>query len=176
MDYAVHGILQTRILEWIAFPFSRGSSQPRDRTQVSRIAGRFFTSWATREAHAYLRKPPWPSPHQSGVWSTSLLLNAWRCLGGARKLHAPSHVFCPMHLFHLDVHLYPWNKLWIVSVFLSSVNCSSKWQSGELWFIASQLEAQVAAWTSDWHFKWGQSCGTESKVNLWGLTLSRWMV
>ena len=50
MGYTVHGILQARILEWVAFPFSRGSSQPRDRTQVSRIAGRFFTSWATREA------------------------------------------------------------------------------------------------------------------------------
>ena len=44
MDYTVHGILQARILEWVAFPFSRGSSQPRGQTQVSRIAGRFFTS------------------------------------------------------------------------------------------------------------------------------------
>ena len=42
----VHGILQARILEWGAFPFSRGSSQPKDRTQVSLIAGGFFTSWA----------------------------------------------------------------------------------------------------------------------------------
>ena len=47
---SVHGILQGRILEWVAIPFSRGSSQPRDWTQVSRIAGRFFTDWATREA------------------------------------------------------------------------------------------------------------------------------
>ena len=47
----VHGILQARILEWAAIPFSRGSSQPKDRTQVSSIAGRFFTSLATREAH-----------------------------------------------------------------------------------------------------------------------------
>ena len=46
----VHGILQARILEWVAFPFSRGSSQPRDQTHVSHIAGGFFTSWATREA------------------------------------------------------------------------------------------------------------------------------
>ena len=53
MDYTAHGILQARILEWVAFPFSRGSSQPRDRTQVSRIAGGFFTSWATREAQEY---------------------------------------------------------------------------------------------------------------------------
>ena len=44
MNYTVHGILQARILEWIAFPFSRGSSQPRDQTQVSHIAGGFFTS------------------------------------------------------------------------------------------------------------------------------------
>ena len=39
MDYTVHGILQPRILEWVAFPFSRGSSQHRDQTQVSCIAG-----------------------------------------------------------------------------------------------------------------------------------------
>ena len=50
MDYTVHGILQARLLEWVAFPFSTGSSQPRDRTQVSHIAGGFFTSWAIREA------------------------------------------------------------------------------------------------------------------------------
>ena len=47
MDHTVHGILQSSILEWVAFPFSRGPSQPRDRTQVSCIAGGFFTSWAT---------------------------------------------------------------------------------------------------------------------------------
>ena len=44
MDYTVHGILQARILEWVAIPFFRGSSQPRDQTQVSSIAGGFFTS------------------------------------------------------------------------------------------------------------------------------------
>ena len=44
LKYTVRGILQARILEWVAFSFSRGSSQLRDRTQVSRIAGRFFTS------------------------------------------------------------------------------------------------------------------------------------
>ena len=53
MDYTVHGILQARILEWLAFPFSGGSSQPRDQIQVSRIAGGFFTSWATREDQEY---------------------------------------------------------------------------------------------------------------------------
>ena len=44
MDCIVHGILQARILEWVAIPFPRGSSQPRDQTQVSPIAGRFFTN------------------------------------------------------------------------------------------------------------------------------------
>ena len=53
MDYTVHGILQARTLEWVAFPFSRESSQPRDWTQVSCIADRFFTSWATWEAQEY---------------------------------------------------------------------------------------------------------------------------
>ena len=52
-----HGLIQ----EWIAFPFSKGSSQPRDWTQVSHIAGGFFTSWATKEAQ------------ESGVCSLSLL-------------------------------------------------------------------------------------------------------
>ena len=49
----VHGILQARILEWVAISFSRGSSQPKDQTQVSLIAGRLFTEpsvWAIREA------------------------------------------------------------------------------------------------------------------------------
>ena len=53
VDYTVHGILQSRTLERVAVPFSRGSSQPRDPTQVSCIAGRFCTSWATREAQEH---------------------------------------------------------------------------------------------------------------------------
>ena len=47
---SVHEIFRARILEWVAISFSRGSSQPRDRTQVSCTAGKFFTNWATREA------------------------------------------------------------------------------------------------------------------------------
>ena len=50
---SVHGFLQTRILEGIAIPFSRRSSQPRDQTQVSCIAGRFFTVWATGKPSLY---------------------------------------------------------------------------------------------------------------------------
>ena len=79
-----------RILEWVAYPFSKGSSQPRNQTRVSCIAGRFFTSWATREVQKYseccsvvsdsLRLHelyrPWNCPGQNtGVGSRSLL---WR--------------------------------------------------------------------------------------------------
>ena len=62
MDCIVIGILQARTLEWVAFPFSRGSSQPRDWTQASHIAGRFFTGWATKG-----------KPKNTGVGSLSLL-------------------------------------------------------------------------------------------------------
>ena len=48
---SVQRIWQARILEWVAITFSRGSSPPRDQTQVSHIVGRFFSVWATREAH-----------------------------------------------------------------------------------------------------------------------------
>ena len=61
MDYTVHGILQARILEWVAFPFSKGSSQPRDQTQDSLIAGEFFTSWTIGK------------PKNTGVGSLSFL-------------------------------------------------------------------------------------------------------
>ena len=46
----LYGILHARILEWVAIRFSRASSQSRDQTQITRISGGFFTSWATREA------------------------------------------------------------------------------------------------------------------------------
>ena len=60
MDYSllrssVHGIFQARVLEWVAISFSRGSSWPRDRTQVSRPVGRCFTVWATREVQIFRR-------------------------------------------------------------------------------------------------------------------------
>ena len=61
MDYIVHGILQARTLEWVAFPFSMGSSQPKDQTQVSHIVGGFFTN------------KPQGKPKNTGVGSLSLL-------------------------------------------------------------------------------------------------------
>ena len=97
---SVHGILQARKLEWVAISSFSRSSQPRDRSQVSHIAGRFFTIWATREAHIYPHfhcsvqfshsivsnclwphglqhaRPPWPSP-TPGTYSNSCPETRW---------------------------------------------------------------------------------------------------
>ena len=62
MEYVIHGTLQARILEWVVFPSSRGSSQPRDQTRVSCITGGFFPSWARREAQEYWSGQPFPPP------------------------------------------------------------------------------------------------------------------
>ena len=62
MDYTIHGILWARIPERVAFPYSSGSSQPRDWPQVFHIAGRFFSSWITMEAQEYWSGFPFPSP------------------------------------------------------------------------------------------------------------------
>ena len=56
--HGLYGIIQVRILEWVAIPFSRGSSQPSNWTLVSCIAGGLFTSWATREAHTRAQHSP----------------------------------------------------------------------------------------------------------------------
>ena len=79
MDYTVHGILQARILAWVAIPFSRGTSQPRDHIQVSHVAGRFFTNWATREAF-----PNSLSPQRK--WTTDSLFQALSTVGKTNPL------------------------------------------------------------------------------------------
>ena len=94
MDYTVHGILQARILEWVAFPLTRGSSRLRNRTRVSCTAGRFFTNWAMRDAltleKTWSNSNPVPShdsySHQAFRLSVSLM-PAW-------ELPVP-HLLCP---------------------------------------------------------------------------------
>ena len=74
-DSSVHGILQARTLERVAISFSRGSSWPRDQTQVSCIAGRFFPVWATREPGStiYLfAEQPWAS-HLTSLCHSSII-------------------------------------------------------------------------------------------------------
>ena len=84
VDYAVQGMLQARILEWVVFSFSRGYSQPRDQTQVSRIAGRLFTRWATGECdtgkkfkkkkiYRSIQQDRRPTNKSTFLWSINLL-------------------------------------------------------------------------------------------------------
>ena len=77
MDYTVHGILQARTLEKVAFPFSRGSSQSKACNQVSHIAGGFFISWATREANncIYQLLSTWNPVESHGTFSPTLSSN-----------------------------------------------------------------------------------------------------
>ena len=70
---SLHGILQARVLEWVAISFSRGSSWPRDQTQVSRIPGRHFNLWATRYQQTH---STWSPDH--GGWQRIEVLQALR--------------------------------------------------------------------------------------------------
>ena len=88
---SIHMIFQARVLEWVAMSFSRGSSQLRDRTQVSCTAGRCLTVWATREAQQ--EKPPqWQAKHHNRKSSAYLLqlektcVHKWRCSTGKNKI------------------------------------------------------------------------------------------
>ena len=69
----VLGILQARIMECVAFPFPRRSSQPRDRTQGSHTAGRFFTSWTTKLWQTVISQDSWNSVSYPPCWLTKLL-------------------------------------------------------------------------------------------------------
>ena len=77
---SVHGILQARILEWVVISFSSGSSQPRDRTWVSRISGGFFTVWATRDASyaKYIMQNPRLDEAQAGTKVSKRNINKLR--------------------------------------------------------------------------------------------------
>ena len=77
-DYRVHGILQARILEWVAFPFSRGSSKPTDWTQVSHIVGRRFTFWA-RVWRRQWQPTPVLLPGKSHGWRSLVGYSPWGC-------------------------------------------------------------------------------------------------
>ena len=90
---SVHGIFQARILEWVAIPLPKRSSQHRDWTQVSCITSRFFTVWATREApfhvifpNIFLKSPSqlmgqtWPRLSVSSAPPTGIRQSSsWRC-------------------------------------------------------------------------------------------------
>ena len=84
----VHGIFQARVLEWVAISFSRGSSPPRDQTQVSRIARRRFTIWATREAY-FLQNFTQISPFRDLFWLFYLNYKTHRYVYTHVNTHTP---------------------------------------------------------------------------------------
>ena len=112
MDYTVHDILRARILEWVAFPFSRGSSQPRDQTQVSHIADRFFT---TREA---LSAPPKAQTDQVTAWEASpgqccLVPNLCHNSPAGLKLHSFTTMAEIMSAFPFQI---PCIEKWVIQL------------------------------------------------------------
>ena len=102
---SVYGILQARILEWVVIPFSRESSWPKDWTQISYIAGRFFTIWITWGAH------------KAGLLVTNSLifslsekvfvLHLWRIILGGYRILGWWFFFFPQHFKHYTHSLLP---------------------------------------------------------------------
>ena len=144
MDYSspgssVYVILQARILEWVAIPFSRGSSRPRDRTRVSHIAGRFFTGWATRETHPLqyfclktcLDRGAWWARDWGACWSEPDIAEHTAHLSTSPSIHwlmLELKKDCCFHRICCDYSLVGWEeegqfygKLWF-SMFQQYVN------------------------------------------------------
>ena len=128
-DSPIHGTFQARVLEWVAISFSRGSSQPRDGTQIFPIASRRFTIWATREVPSESRSVvsdslwphglygPWNSPGQNtGVSSSSLLQVIFPTQGSnPGLLHCRQTLYPLSHqgILHYKIH----SKYFIISIY-----------------------------------------------------------
>ena len=105
---SVHGILQARILEWVAISFSSRSSQPRDGTWVSHIVGRCFNLWATREAHEYKKHMPYNIYDSSSLKCvfglSAFLFDNWKVL--YRKYKTLPSLLCRLYAFTFPVPLF----------------------------------------------------------------------
>ena len=102
------GILPARILEWVAMPSSRGSSQPRDPTQVSHIAGGFFTIWATREAQLIGEEAR--NKYLSVEWRMNIKMTNNSFCDGRIKLWAFVHFSKNMNM---QCYFELWGYLWL---------------------------------------------------------------
>ena len=109
---SIHGIFQAGILKWVAVSFSRGSSWPRDRTQVSHIAGRHFTFWATREAASGSIGSAWGQA--SNFCSVILLTLDW-------FLFTNVSFFFFSFLIYENVRVY-WTCLWLERIIKGCTN------------------------------------------------------
>ena len=137
-DSSVHGILQTRILEWVAIPSSKGSFQPMDWYQVAHIEGRYFTIWATGMplklpqivTFKILKACIWIPPPRPRVclgpqcdWTQRWSSQVSFCgLLSLPMTHDASFKACVFYCFRLWAALFPWN--WIVG---RTLNLWWKW-------------------------------------------------
>ena len=124
-----HGILQATILEWVAFPFCRGSSQLRDRIQLSHIAGGFFSSWATREAQTIYNDMYIFKIYKDGPKLHCFPVSIIVCLPSI--LFQYYYVICRYSIFILSVSLVQLAIL-LCCVLIHSVESVSLWPYG-LW-------------------------------------------
>ena len=154
----LHGILQARILEWVAFPLSRWSSQPRNQTQVSHIAGGFFINWAIREAlllmiDAYFLINPTGGPHSQCVNHNMQSLWPWGQERGCLHHNPP---WQPQR--HTDRHRFPAHSD------LNKGGINEKQQlfchENSLFHLISSSSSEVNTISPSWfsyHFKIGSS-------------------
>ena len=151
MDYTIYRILQARILEWVVVSFSRGSSQTRDQTQVSHIAGGFFTRWATREA---------PSTEYSVPFSLSVVSDS---LQPHELQH--SRPPCPSPTPRVHSNSCPWSRWCHPAISSSDVPFSSCSQS--LPASGSFPMSQLFAWG-------GQSIGVSASASVLTMNTQEW--
>ena len=153
---SLHGILQARVLEWGAISFSRGSSQPRDQTQVSRILGRCFNLWATREAPIYildannscwLRKRE-KGREESGLFFVSLRLfisiNIPRSCQYKLKVDVlPEETCCGLALWSWKSHLAYFELFWSFEICAGSMTRSLRSHSTSLLYDLCNFHLEV---------------------------------
>ena len=137
---SVFGILQARILEWVAFPFSRGSSWPRDWTRISCVEGKFCTIWATREAslwHICFPTSGMSSTHLIGLTTFSYpsALSPQRSLSSLSSSHR-----CPTSWAKLGI-LSPASRGSLIIPFVLCYNSL---------FIYVLIDCELGAWTSSY--------------------------
>ena len=163
--FSVHGIFKVRVPEWVAFSFSRGSSRPRDRTQVSRIAGRRFTLLATREAEEREWQIMFKLPHNCTHLSPVQISRS--VMSDSLWPHEPQHnrPFCPSPTPGVYPNICPLSQRCHPTISSSVVPFSSCPQS----FSASGSFQMRQLFTSG-----GQSIGVSASTSVLPMNTQNW--